>query len=738
MRFPSGIDIPEDAVHLIRSLITTPSKRLTYEGLVRHSFFKNIDFATLRQTTPPYLPPVGDLDDVSNFSGGGDRRRDEAIMDVSTNHTFSPVRGKDSCPGSLHRSTMGEASRASVDDTVLPTVSAPQNMSVSTEAAADDPNSRLSEPSTETQQPLLTEKELKELAIREAAAIPIHEEIEAIEDIEWDGSDCVRNLPFIGYTFTPGLVLLRKLTGAQTAATVAAGMGTNLLGASTTVAVDMSMNKPHPTPAHKSIARSSTVNVLDTLSDKENQPTGIPPQSHSELTQKLAQLQQLHDDLELRVKQPSPEHSEQAKRAQERLAHAVENSSDLAACSDAIQAALSSILSRERRIFDHLVNQLERLHEENSRLSAAANEDLRNRVLVDSARLNQITHLETQLERLRVNNSQLLTQRDEANDQVRELNAALARERELGEVTQQASESEIFRLTTITKQQGKLIDHMCSFLPPEHRPVGNLTGEPFTLIRDRSQVHGKLSTVKSLGHRAFKTGARRNGGGLTTIDSGSGGAPLLAAASAFFSRRRMVTPTETAKPDGHSESTPHTLIKQPSRLQRFVRKSGLRFKRRTVISPRPFANGATQSDQIFTDDDDDGEHNDGTLGYYSSGSANDFDDLDNGLPIHVPDDRRTLLPTADDLSTEDSISSGPSTTSSAPSGPIHHPEFKSSWPRLRSKTRVGWAKGAHEIQFTSNSTITKHRSHPRLLKQLSKVLGKSKPSSGISANAPHH
>lgn len=741
LRFPSGIDISEDAIHLIRSLITTPSKRLTYEGLVGHSFFRNIDFATLRQTTPPYLPPVGDMDDVSNFSGGGDRRRDEAIMDVSTNHTFSPVRGKDSCSGSLRRSAMGEASRASVEDTVLPTDPAPQNISGPTEPAPYDLNSQMSEPPKESQHMPLTERELKELAIREAAAIPIHEEIEAIEDIEWDGSDCVRNLPFIGYTFTPGLVLLRKLTGAQAAATLAAGLGTNLMTTGAALDVDMTVSKPHPTPARKSIILSSALNVLATLPDKENQPTCIPPQCQFELTQKLAQLQQLHTELELRVKQSSPEHSEHAKEVQERLTRAVENSSDLAACNEAIHAVLSSMLSRERHIFDNLVKQLERLHKENMQLSSSANEDLRNRIMVDNARLKQITQLETQLERLRVNNSQLMTQRDEANEQIRELNAALARERELGEVTQQASESEIFRLTTITKQQGKLIDHMCSFLPPEHRPVGNLNPDAFTLIRDRSHVHGKLSTVKSLGHRAFKTGTRRTGGGLTTTDSsfpnsGGVGAPLLAAASAFFSRRRMVTPTEAEKPDGYSDSTPHTLTKQPSRLQRFVRKSGLKFRRRTVISPRPATNGATESDQIFTDDDDYG-HNGGALAFYSSGSANDFDDLDNELPIHVPCGRHTLLPTCDNLSTEDSISSGPSTTSSAPSGPIHIPEYKSSWPRLRSKTRVGWAQGAQEIQFTSRSTLTKHRSHPRLLKQLSKVLGKGKPSSGTSETTPH-
>ncbi|KAF6769507.1 hypothetical protein AHF37_12192 [Paragonimus kellicotti] len=146
------------------------------------------------------------------------------------------------------------------------------------------------------------------------------------------------------------------------------------------------------------------------------------------------------------------------------------------------------------------------------------------------------------------------------------------------------------------------------------------------------------------------------------------------------------------------------MVKQPSRLQRIVRKSGLRFKRRTVVSARSTADPmAVESDQIFTEDEQDC-----AVGYHSPDSANDFED---GLPIHVPNVRAThiLDSNFDGLSTEDSISSGPSTTSSAPSGAVPDPNTKSSWRRRRFKARVGWADGFAETPFSSVPSSAKHR-----------------------------
>nr|CAH8876098.1 unnamed protein product [Trichobilharzia regenti] len=77
LEFPPSSEITDSAIDLIESLIVTPSKRLTYADVVMHPFFKDVDFAALREVTPPYLPPVGELDDFSNFSSGGSRTRDK-------------------------------------------------------------------------------------------------------------------------------------------------------------------------------------------------------------------------------------------------------------------------------------------------------------------------------------------------------------------------------------------------------------------------------------------------------------------------------------------------------------------------------------------------------------------------------------------------------------------------------------------------------------------------------------
>ncbi|KAA3676740.1 citron Rho-interacting kinase [Paragonimus westermani] len=981
LTFPTTVHIPDDAVQLIRSLITSPSKRLTYESLVQHSFFRNIDFASLRQTTPPYLPPVGELDDVSNFSGGGVRTRDEAIMDVSTNQTFSPIRSKESVPGSLYRSALNDVSCASShNDTVLPGVqfvntspSSPHFVGKVTDENTD-PHCESPAPS-ESIHPY-SEREAKVKAIREAAALSLHEEIEEIEDIEWEGSDCVRNLPFVGYTFTPGLVLLRKLTSGQAAAALAAGLGTSVanLGAAvvsgTPYRASLAANRQQTVLSSKSQVASHDVTAVD------HQPT------NTELLDKLSELQQLFDSLGKHMILLSPEHAEQAQNVQLCLANAIKDPCNMAAFGEAVQMLSNSLVSYERCTVNQLFGQLERLRDENKQLQLSNDQGMQLLAVIDKLRLalsrldalpsdfteadllelsrtmcsNQapdsrdspvtqlidlvlkhhrqamtreavsraaveaanrelkeaweaskqqmgtldsmiadqrqfrecenrlnreiqdlsqkladakeyqrdlrsrcvlyedkyfaacdlvkeekaladrlkielentkmhVSHRETELEaaeqrvstireqltecerllncsrqetatlrdrydrlkevtaemeaslfnrenhsamspvrhqlvnaneeikhikeemgqlraqidRLRLNNSQLVNQRDEANQEIRELHAALAQEKELCEVTQQASESEIFRLTTITKQQGKLIDHICGLLPPEHQPLRNLAGGKYELTHEPSHVFGKRSMAKSRGHQAFKTGAHLTGQSTGDVNEGGGsgaGGPLIAAASAFFARRRAPVSGKNDRPSQSDErglSESRTMVKQPSRLQRIVRKSGLRFKRRTVVSARPTTDlMAIESDQIFTEDEQDC-----AVGYHSPDSANDFED---GLPIHVPNMRTThiLDSNFDRLSTEDSISSGPSTTSSAPSGAIADPNTKSSWRRRQFKARVGWADGFAGTPFNSVPSSAKHRSHPKLLKQLSKVLGKGKPHSTQTEHTADH
>lgn len=146
-----------------------------------------------------------------------------------------------------------------------------------------------------------------------------------------------------------------------------------------------------------------------------------------------------------------------------------------------------------------------------------------------------------QLERLRVNNTQMASQRDSARQETRQLQADLLREKESNDVAQQAAQSEIFKLSTITTQQGKLINHMCSLLPPEHRHLsGAVTEVQLDSAPRRSFVDPKRSYVKVTGHNVLKpTGFRNQKAVLQDSETGHmGGAPFIVAASAFFGRRR--------------------------------------------------------------------------------------------------------------------------------------------------------------------------------------------------------
>ncbi|CAL8101931.1 unnamed protein product [Calicophoron daubneyi] len=822
LKFPGGVDIPEEAVQLIRSLITTPSKRLTYHGLVRHSFFTNIDFATLRQTTPPYIPTVGKMNDVSNFSGGGSRTRDETILDVSTNQTFSPVRMKKSCPSAVCRPNSDceqVSNTCEVDDmaeTVLRNSSFVPDVPSETKDNVENIDPLNPSENVSAKPTGLTSREIKEKAIREAAAVPVHEDIEEIEDIDWQGSDCVRNLPFVGYTFTPGLVLLRQPTGAQTAAAVAAGLGTSIINPSGT---PFRPNIPGTTKKSSSVLKTNRSYGASNCIVKQSNIA-----ENSEDAVKMAELQKHNEQLEKQITDLHSQMEEQAEDFRKQLSKALETIPAISQLHEEIIPLITS-LKENKPAISQLTKCITRLQQENkamheslkdsrlqcsvlekvqsvmmmlSRLKAELEsvqmqvrtvereqadrdereQELRNQLAdsknqLDAARhentvlcdryeklkeaaatmetclINQpvsnqnsemdalrrhlaetklglteeCNHLKAQLERLRVSNTQLMSQRDEARQEMREANAALLRERELKEVAQQSSECEVFRLTTITQQQGKLIDHMCSLLPPEHRFMKSVPSGKHDMIHVQSVLDQRRSCTKLPGHGTMKNGGRSTTK-LTINENVHGpGGPLIAAASAFFGRRRAAPQSTAFVPDDPNNSSSQkgsTFPKQPSRLRKIVSKSRLRLKRRTVFSRGNHAaypsECAIQSDTAFTEDE-------GTIGCYSPGSADEFD---SGLPIQVPVLPSHALDSADCTSNTGSTSSVPSTASSAP--PVQPPYAgpRSSWRRMRSKRHVGWA--ASEVtQASTDYHMVKGKSHTKLLKQLSKVLTKAKP-----------
>ncbi|KAH8850614.1 Citron Rho-interacting kinase [Schistosoma japonicum] len=1034
LKFPSTAEITDCAIHLIKSLIISPSKRLSYEDVVVHPFFKDIDFSALRQVTPPYLPPVGELDDVSNFSGGGSRTRDEAILDVSRNQTFSPIRFTKSSvqDGNVTQYTTLNNEENEGDQTVL-------LKHIDTGIVNDENQENINPHKLQ-----LPSEVLKRKAIQDAAALPINEEIEEIEDIEWEGSECVRDLPFLGYTYTPGLVLFGNLSKKQVYSSAVAHVGTSITA---------NISTPHRCTfcGHRdsssaSIRHSIGFNEAGQLNDTEKK-------SDSKITS-LSELKQRNRQLCERIEQLQLQNKE-SEDLRQRLLSAFDNGHVLKEINEAVRVLSDTVVEKEKSTVGHLNSRIRQLQEENNRLTSLVqscqqsqtivdqiqhavelkqkledskdyqrdlhqkflqyedkyfsardrlreeekknkeiteklerltlnsvqrqqtssselqtqsltvtcsalivfildssgqlsllverNKDverelaalrstlqeatqqngselselrkqldsvrtvsafqlnfclqyhfynllllsllffeekehllvakqserrqleeradkaetqlksLRDQVAamltergrlvslaaIDSQRLSdmqlqlneaimkretaeislreatlrlerlnttqsqtlildqmrnecestrsqlrtaqtelihykqnedflreraanyereisdlkqevtllrtrhdqlqasialcdtvenpsefhnhivsltdekqtlkdEVDQLRTQVERLRLNNTQLLSQRDAARQEARESEMATVRAKELGEAKQQALEREVHRLSTITEQQGKLINHMRSLLPPEfnnaHRNGSVDSGSDYQNSESGKQRASKFPSLKS----------RRPG------------APLISAASAFFNKHRK----RETKLECNSKTLPTSeFTRQPSRIQKIMSKTRLNFKKHGSMPVKvdcaldaPYYTSLA-GDDCYVEDYD-------PLGYdmYSADDA-DFDD---GLPFPAPS--TLAVPygrpprASDSVSNTGSTSSAPSTASSAPADPGKFIRDHS-WHRNRSKIHVGWADSSDKPGFSKVPSVLKHRGQPRILKQLSKVLGRSKQSS---------
>lgn len=124
---------------------------------------------------------MGKIDDVGNFSGGGARVRDEALHDLTNDVTISPSRA------AHNRSGTPKLRRLSNLENLDPVRSEPE--------------------SKHAEQLPLSSKEKQLRAIAEAAAAEIVEEVQEVEDIAWQGPAYAADLPFIGFSFTPTMLL---------------------------------------------------------------------------------------------------------------------------------------------------------------------------------------------------------------------------------------------------------------------------------------------------------------------------------------------------------------------------------------------------------------------------------------------------------------------------------------------------------------------------------------------------
>ena len=92
----------------------------------------------------------------------------------------------------------------------------------------------------------------------------------------------------------------------------------------------------------------------------------------------------------------------------------------------------------------------------------------------------QLVQVRQQLERLRNANTKLLAERDAALERAAKAEEVAAAQADEAEAARMAVNNEVVRLTTTTEQQGKLINHLLSLLPPDRRMCmsGALNGDP--------------------------------------------------------------------------------------------------------------------------------------------------------------------------------------------------------------------------------------------------------------------
>uniref|UniRef100_A0A0V0JBD3 Citron Rho-interacting kinase n=1 Tax=Schistocephalus solidus TaxID=70667 RepID=A0A0V0JBD3_SCHSO len=523
LKFPKEVQISESAKDLIRRLICQPTQRLCYGDIVEHHFFQDVDFATIRQHTPPYLPPVGEVDDVSNFSGGASRIRDEQLLDMSADPPLSPSR-------------------------TVPHPLLSANLRQSEDIENIDPAQVT--PSVETN------KWKKRQAIYEAATAPIKEDVQEVEDVQWQGPAYAQDLPFVGFSFTPGLLLgearSRQLNPVANAQTIN----------NTTLRSDRFVASP-----------SNLSLELTTL-----EPTGADDVNSSLAEKgKIMDLMRRNRFLTNQLNKLRSRHEEEVKQLLQCLNTSRSSTSTLPKLDQAVNDNLEE-QARANQEIARLDLQINKLTDENKRLteeldatrkslldfgelkSLVASVDRRtedevrmlriklNVALEDaSTKTDELNQVRLQLERLRGINAKLVAERDVALERSAKAEELAATHADEAEAARLVAQREIHRLATTTQQQGKLINHLCGLLPPEHRPTaapvaaaagggvgggmasslhlgagGKPTGHSALFLKARSILRSKKSAFKSstavASSEAAAVTAQTSGSTVSSVD----------------------------------------------------------------------------------------------------------------------------------------------------------------------------------------------------------------------------
>lgn len=74
---------------LVQGLLGSQNSRLTYKEIVVHPLYNNLDFTTLRDQVPPYVPTITSIDDTSNFTDILIRKNEPHIDNFKKKTQFS-------------------------------------------------------------------------------------------------------------------------------------------------------------------------------------------------------------------------------------------------------------------------------------------------------------------------------------------------------------------------------------------------------------------------------------------------------------------------------------------------------------------------------------------------------------------------------------------------------------------------------------------------------------------------
>lgn len=89
LTYPDGIEISKDFRNLIDGLIIRQSKRFTYKQIIKHPFFRSIDWTNLRNQLPPIIPTISGDEDTSNFEDIEKKGRRSTYTKTIDTSTFS-------------------------------------------------------------------------------------------------------------------------------------------------------------------------------------------------------------------------------------------------------------------------------------------------------------------------------------------------------------------------------------------------------------------------------------------------------------------------------------------------------------------------------------------------------------------------------------------------------------------------------------------------------------------------